>query len=102
MSKSCLQRRVRKGVWLRTLIVVLGVTVLSACDSYQVTVYPNKDNLTNHVTIEGLDSLESCRNTAKKMILEKGYANPDYECGINCKKEVDVYGDLYICEDTTR
>ena len=92
----------KKIIWLRLLTVIFILTIVLGCDSYQVTVYPNKENLTKHITIEGLDNLDSCRDAARRIIFENDYSNPDYECGINCRKQNDAYGEIYICEETTR
>ena len=47
-------------------------------------VYPDKADLLVAVPIGLHQTLTKCRSTAQRLILAKGWANADYECGLNC------------------
>ena len=68
-------------------------------DSWQATVYPNKEDLTNYKHLGKFSSLEECRDACLGYLeginaLNRG----DYECGKNCKYKSE--SDLYMCEET--
>ena len=71
-------------------------------DSYVLSVYPDKNNLLNDISLEGFTSLEQCRVAANKMISFYKYENADYKCGKNCRKVIDPQGDYFICQESSR
>jgi hypothetical protein len=87
--------------YLSMLIAIFFLFI--GCDNpftkdYQLFVYPNRNDLTDHIEVGHFDSLESARNQADYYMNK--YPNGDYEIGINCKK--DKYGDLWVCKETIR
>ena len=88
------------------VISFIFILTLVSCganeDSYVLSVYPNKNNLLNDITLEGFTSLEQCRVAANKMISFYKYENADYECGKNCRKVIDPQGDYFICQESFR
>jgi hypothetical protein len=65
---------------------------------FQLFVYPNRNDLTNHIEVGHFDQYEEAREQADYFMLK--YPNGDYEIGVNCKKE--KFGDLWVCKDTIR
>tara|TARA_B110000211_G_C13901028_1_gene473949 strand:- start:441 stop:725 length:285 start_codon:yes stop_codon:yes gene_type:complete len=86
-------------IWLSSFILVF---ILSGCDSYRVSVYPDKNNLYQDISLNGFSSLEYCRAAAKKLIEEMNLTNADYECGKNCREISDPLGDYAICKTSER
>jgi len=87
-------------------IALLTLLFLFGCSEERkfnvLSIYPDKDNLLNDISFEEISSLESCRQIANKFILEAGYENADYECGMSCKRINDELGKYYICKETLR
>ena len=91
------------GIMSTRLTAAVCCLVLAACgNQWEGFVYPDKNDLTNHIGIGSYTSLEECRASARSALakvssLERG----DYECGLNCKPDGGP-GGLKICEDTLR
>ena len=87
-------------------ITLLTMLVLGSCGEERkfnvLSIYPDKDNLLNDISLEDISSLESCRQIASQFISEAGYKNADYECGMSCKRANDSTGKYYICKETLR
>ncbi len=71
-------------------------------DKWEGFVYPDKNNLTKHISLGVFQSLENCRAAALQKLsqvssVEKG----DYECGLNCEFREGM-GDLQVCEKTAK
>jgi hypothetical protein len=83
--------------------IIATFILLIGCDNpftkdYQLFVYPNRNDLTNHIEVGHFDSLDDARDQAGYYMSK--YPNGDYEIGINCKK--GKYGDLWVCKETIR
>lgn len=80
----------------------IACLALAGCgNQWEGFVYPNRNDLTNHIGIGSYKSLEECRASALQALgkvssLERG----DYECGLNCK--ADGSGGLKVCEETLK
>ena len=87
-------------------ITLLVMLVLGSCGEERkfnvLSIYPDKNNLLNDISLEDISSLESCRQIASQFISEAGYKNADYECGMSCKRANDSTGKYYICKETLR
>lgn len=96
---------------MKKLTLLLCSIILISCSDSQdgeridgvvLSVYPDRNNLLDDETYEGLSSLEECREKANMIIIENDYKNSDYECGTGCTKKND-YGDtIYICKSKER
>ena len=84
--------------------ILLILVFLASCsqdeDTFVLIVYPDKNNLDNHISVEVFDTLEQCRTSAENIISINKYENADYECGINCRKIYD--SSMYICKESIR
>jgi len=92
---------------MKNLLIVLFALLVLGCSEEErkfnvLSIYPDKDNLLNDISLEDISSLESCRQIANKFISEAGYKNADYECGMSCKRINDETGKYYICKETLR
>ena len=89
---------------IRCLVILIATLFLFiGCDNpfskdFQLFVYPNRNDLTNHIEVGHFDKYEEAREQADYFMLK--YPNGDYEIGVNCKKE--KFGDLWVCKDTIR
>ena len=77
---------------------LLGSYSCSSSDKYRVFVYPNRNDLTNHIEAGEFDSVDAARDVAKEQM--RRYPNCDYEIGKNCEKRSG--SSLWICEETFR
>lgn len=82
--------------------LILSLLLTGCSDQWEGFVYPNKDDLTNHIGIGSYKSLEDCRASAldaleKVSSVDRG----DYECGLNCKADSSL-GGIKICKVTLR
>ena len=91
----------------RSQVTLAGVglaalSILSSCfwedDTWSGWVYPNANNLMVDHFVGAYSTLESCRSAALSMIESNGWANADYECGLNCRDK----GYINVCEKTLR
>ena len=86
----------------RLLLVLAALSILSSCfwedDTWSGWVYPNAKNLMDDRFVGDYSTLESCRSAALSMIESNGWANADYECGLNCQNK----GYINVCEETLR
>ena len=96
---------------MKKLTLLLCSIILISCSDSQdgepidgvvLTVYPDRNNLLDDETYEGLSSLEECREKANMIIIENDYKNSDYECGTQCIKKNDYGDSIYICKSTER
>jgi hypothetical protein len=71
----------------KLLYPLICLILLSGCDEdkWEGYLYPDKDNLTNHIKTGEFGTLEECRNTTISHAHAANYNNFDYECGLNCK-----------------
>lgn len=79
---------------------MLIVTALCGCsDTWEGYAYPNKNDLTQHISLGEFPSLEACRvaalDTLRRVSTER---KGDYECARDCKDKIG----LRVCEETTR
>lgn len=83
------------------LIVGIVILILSSCsEEWHGFVYPNKNDLSNHVDIGIYKSLKECRDSALNTLNKISQVSiGDYECGLNCKSSS---GDFRICDKTER
>jgi hypothetical protein len=86
---------------MKKVILIASFLILSGClkEQWEGFVYPNKEDLTNHVSIGVFTSLEECRDHSLAKLEEISSIHAgDYECALNCKE-----GSLpKICEKTER
>jgi len=61
--------------------------------------YPDAANLSTFVD-QSVDSLEGCRDWVDSQAFAQGNTDYDYECGTDCKLEVDSIGKFYRCKET--
>ena len=82
------------------LLVVFVASVYFAwpSDEWSGFVYPDADDLTNHLEIGEFESLGECSQAAQSRIRNEGWRNADYECGSNCRP----FGTQSLCEETLR
>jgi hypothetical protein len=64
--------------------------------TFQVVIYPNKNDLTNHIYVGQFESIEKAKENAEREV--GNFQDPDYEIGKNCKKSNSPY--LESCEET--
>jgi hypothetical protein len=87
------------------LITAIAVTLLLAgCfkEEWEGFVYPNKNNLSEHINIGIYKSLEECRASALNTLQRvSSISAGDYECGLNCEFRSGM-GSLKVCEKTER
>lgn len=86
-----------------TIIIVCSL-ILSGClkDEWEGFVYPNKNNLSEHISIGSYGSLEECRASAINALNKiSSVHDGDYECGLNCKSKSGM-GAIKVCEETSR
>ena len=83
------------------LLVVGLLLCLSSCSQgvWQALVYPDRDNLTDHLSIGEFQNLEECRDHAVAWIEDRNLSKVgDYECGWNCEYQDGIYS----CEETAQ
>ena len=83
------------------IVVALAV---SGCfkEEWEGFVYPNKNDLTEHINIGTYKSLEECRASAVRALNKiSSLTAGDYECGLNCESNSD-FGDIKVCEKSER
>lgn len=84
-------------------VIAFLLTLLSGCsDTWEGFVYPNKNDLSKHISIGDYKSLEACRASALTTLMQLGASERgDYECGLNCKIDSGL-GDIKVCQETLR
>lgn len=88
---------------LITTFVVVALAV-SGCfrEEWEGFVYPNKNNLSEHINIGSYKSLEECRASAVNALNKiSSVSAGDYECGLNCESRSGM-GGINVCEKTAR
>lgn len=88
---------------LITMVVVVAL-VVSGCfkEEWEGFVYPNKNNLSEHINIGSYKSLEECRASALNALNKiSSVSEGDYECGLNCESRSGM-GGIKVCEKTER
>ena len=73
------------------IFVLICSTALIGCskDNWDGYVYPDKNNLSDHIYVGRFDSLEACRDASVEKLRSINALNKgDYECGRNCKNGV--------------
>jgi len=86
-----------------TTVVVVALAV-SGCfkEEWEGFVYPNKNNLSEHINIGSYKSLEECRASAINALNKiSSVSAGDYECGLNCESRSGMDG-IKVCEKTER
>ena len=90
---------------LRVLFfILLSVTHTSPVysfwfDEWTGFVYPNRNNLENHIEIGTFKKLDECRNAAISIMQNNGWAvEGDFECGLNCNRKTMPM----VCKETSR
>ena len=88
---------------IKKIILIVSVLCLSSCniDNWDGFLYPNKNDLTEHINVGKFDTLAQCRSAVARYVQENSIrANQfDYECGKNCRGSSTG---LSICEETLR
>ena len=55
-------------------------------DDWEGFIYPNRYDLTKHISIGHFQTIEECGATIQIMLTDLGMSDhSDYECGLNCK-----------------
>lgn len=88
---------------LITTVIVFSLAV-SGCfkEEWEGFIYPNKNNLSEHINIGSYTSLEECRVSAIKALNKiSSVSAGDYECGLNCESKNSMDG-VKVCEKTER
>ncbi len=86
-----------------TTVVVVALAV-SGCfkEEWEGFVYPNKNNLSEHINIGSYKSLEERRASAINALNKiSSMSAGDYECGLNCESRSGMDG-IKVCEKTER
>ena len=85
---------------MKRIGLILAAVVLAACsETWEGYVYPNRNNLSNHVAVGTHQSLDECRAAAINTLNRvSSVSRGDYECGLNCKSN----GSLRVCKRTER
>jgi len=85
---------------LVTLFLLIGGPAHSWWfDEWTGFVYPDRNNLTQHIEIGTFKKLEECRNVAILTMQNNGWATKgDFECGLNCNSSTMPM----ICKETSR
>lgn len=86
-------------------VLLLGALLLiGSCgtDRWEAFVYPDKGNLSQHVSMGVFDTLEQCRAESRASLqsIDALYSG-DYECGLNCELP-NQYSTIKVCEETRR
>ena len=85
--------------------IVCIFLILFGCskdDDWSGFVYPDKENLSNHLELGDFETLDQCRAAARELIDVSGWPSvADYECSLNCKP-MKGYDLLQMCEETLR
>lgn len=80
---------------------VAFVPLLSGCsDRWDGFVYPNKNNLSEHVNIGEFNTLQACRDAALSALASMR-GSGDYECGLDCDDGRKM-GGIKVCKKTLR
>ena len=85
---------------LVTLFLLIGGPAHSWWfDEWTGFVYPDRNNLTQHIEIGTFRKLEECRNAAILTMRNNGWATKgDFEFGLNCNSSTMPM----ICKETSR
>jgi hypothetical protein len=89
---------------LRLISAVVVALLVSGCfkEEWEGFVYPNMNNLSEHISIGIYQSLEECRTSALNTLQRvSSISGGDYECGLNCELRSGM-GGLKVCEKTER
>ena len=86
----------------KSLILILSIFLFGCSERWDGFVYPNKNDLSNHIAIGTFESIESCRESATRTLNSiSSTQRGDYECGLNCKTQ-SLQTDLKICDETSK
>lgn len=86
-----------------TTVIALSLAI-SGCfnEEWEGFVYPNKNNLSEHIDIGSYKTLEECRVSAINALNRtSSVADGDYECGLSCESRNGMSG-YKVCEKTER
>ncbi|MGJ0515371.1 MAG: hypothetical protein ACR65O_06405 [Methylomicrobium sp.] len=101
VNSSVWPHNVKSRLITTAVVVALGI---SGClkDEWEGFIYPNKDNLSEHITIGSYKSLEECRTSAISALNKiSSVSSGDYECELGCELRSDM-GGIKVCEKTER
>jgi hypothetical protein len=73
------------------------------CPQVDAFYYPNRADLTQHVEVLDVGSVEECRRIVYQLALENNdpdMVRGDYECGVNPSNE--TFGGIRVYEETVR
>ena len=85
-------------------IVIILSLAISGCfkKEWEGFVYPNKNNLSEHINIGSYKTLEECRASAINALNKtSSVATGDYECGLSCESKSGISG-FKVCEKIER
>ena len=101
------EKRMRKGflysfgIGIVLVLLEVGygkITEWFKEDTYEVFIYPNRYDLTNHRFIGTYESIDEAREIVLQEIVK--YNQPDYEIGKNCENREGT--SLRVCEETLK
>jgi hypothetical protein len=72
------------------LLALVAGAVLAGCSKHTVwtgLVYENKAWMVEGTIVGIYETLEDCRTASRAKLGALGWANGDYECGMNCKPD---------------
>lgn len=85
-------------------VAVIAALTMSGCfkEEWEGFVYPNKNNLAEHINVGKYRSLEECRASAVSVLNKiSSITAGDYECGLNCDSKSSMSG-IKVCVKTER
>ena len=82
-----------------TLLIIIGLALLAlaACDDQVDAIYYPRGDTLNPQIVEGLSSVEECRDVVDELARRIGDTSPDYECGVNFQ---EMSGGIRVYEET--
>lgn len=89
---------------IRTTLAILMTLVITGCgeaDEWVGFLYPNKNNLSQHIETGTYATIKECRRDIVTYAHDVGFRGYDYECGLNCEHQ-DGMGSIMVCEETSR
>jgi len=84
---------------LLALLILVGICGCGKIkkDTYDLVVYPDRNDLTNHIFVGQYSTAEEARDSASEYM--KTYPNGDYEIG---KNKIKSIGGVAVYEETFR
>ena len=84
------------------LFIVYWLVTAPSCSlttQWRGSVFPDKSDKSDEVTLGEFGTLEACREAATDLIQRSNFYDPDYYCAANCEWQSEGY---YLCERKER